>query len=201
GVGFVSHWFPPARQGTALGIYGLGTMGQSAAVFLGPVLAGMVGRDAVFFGLAGIILAWSVVFWTLARISPTRKAPATVGAMVAVLTKEPLAWVLSAFYFVTFGGFVAFSVYLPTLLRDDFDLSLADAGFRAAGFVVLATLMRPLGGILADRAGGANVLWWVFLGIMPFALLLMWPSMVPVTIGALVTAALLRAEERRVGTA
>jgi len=191
GVGFVSHWFPPARQGTALGIYGLGTMGQSAAVFLGPVLAGMVGRDAVFFGLAGIILAWSVVFWTFARISPTRKAPATAGAMVAVLTKEPLAWVLSAFYFVTFGGFVAFSVYLPTLLRDDFDLSLADAGFRAAGFVVLATLMRPLGGILADRAGGASVLWWVFLGIMPFALLLMWPSMVPFTIGALVTAALL----------
>jgi NNP family nitrate/nitrite transporter-like MFS transporter len=191
GVGFVSHWFPPARQGTALGFYGLGTMGQSAAVFLGPVVAGMVGRDAVFFGLAGILLAWSLVFWACARVSPTRKAPSTLRAMVAVLTREPLAWVLSAFYFVTFGGFVAFSVYLPTLLRDDFGLTLADAGFRAAGFVVLATLMRPLGGILADRAGGANVLWWVFLGLMPSALLLMWPSMVPFTVGALVTAALL----------
>lgn len=191
GVGFVSHWFPAAQQGTALGLYGLGTLGQSAAVFFGPVLAGIVGRDAVFRGLAAIILIWAVVFWTFARVSPRRRAPATVGAMIAVLTKEPLAWVLSAFYFVTFGGFVAFSVYLPTLLRDDFDLTLADAGFRAAGFVVLATLTRPLGGLLADRIGGATVLWWVFLGIMPFGLLLMWPSMVPFTVGALVTAALL----------
>ena len=68
--------------------------------------------------------------------------------MVRVLRDEPVAWWLGAFYFLTFGGFVAFSIYLPTLLRSQFGLSPADAGFRAAGFVVLATLMRPLGGWL-----------------------------------------------------
>ena len=98
---------------------------------------------------------------------------------------------LSLFYFLTFGGFVAFSIYLPTLLRDEFGLTPADAGFRAAGFVVLATLMRPAGGWLADRIGGARVLRGVFLGIVPFALLLAWPSMVPFTVGALGCAALL----------
>jgi MFS family permease len=93
--------------------------------------------------------------------------------MVAVLRRSPTAWLLGAFYFLTFGGFVAFSIYLPTLLRAQFGLVPADAGFRAAGFVVLATLMRPLGGWLADRIGGAQVLSWVFGGVSLFALLLM----------------------------
>ena len=54
--------------------------------------------------------------------------------MAGVMTKEPLAWALSGFYFLTFGGFVAFSIYLPTLLRDQFNLSMADAGLRTARF-------------------------------------------------------------------
>ena len=80
--------------------------------------------------------------------------------MVAVLRRAPTAWLLGAFYFLTFGGFVAFSIYLPTLLRAQFGLAPADAGFRAAGFVVLATLMRPVGGWLARshrRRAGAVV--------------------------------------------
>ena len=105
--------------------------------------------------------------------------------MTAVLRRAPTAWLLGAFYFLTFGGFVAFSIYLPTLLRAQFGLAPADAGFRAAGFVVLATLMRPLGGWLADRIGGAQVLSWVFGGVALFSLLLTWPSMVPFTVGAL----------------
>src|SRR5207344_2047625 len=89
------------------------------------------------------------------------------------------------------GGFVAFSIYLPTLLRAQFGLAPADAGLRAAGFVVLATLMRPLGGWLADRIGGAQVLSWVFGGVAMFSLLLVWPNIVPFTVGALACAALL----------
>ena len=111
--------------------------------------------------------------------------------MLRVMTREPLAWTLSAFYFLTFGGFVAFAVYLPTLLKDQFGLSPAQAGFRAAGFVILATGMRPVGRWLADRIGGARVLSVVFAGIVPFALILSWPAMVPFTVGALGCAALL----------
>jgi nitrate/nitrite transporter NarK len=193
GVGFSSRWFPPEKQGTALGIYGLGNMGHSAAVFLGPVVASYYGRDAVFYTIAVLSAVWAVFFLTFARNAPVTVRPASIAAMVAVLTKERLAWALAAFYFLTFGGFVAFSVYLPTLLRDDFGLTMADAGFRTAGFVVLATLMRPLGGILSDRIGGARVLSGVLAGVVPFALLLMWPSMIPFTVGALGCAALLGA--------
>ncbi len=111
--------------------------------------------------------------------------------MLDLLRSERLAWALAAFYFLTFGGFVAFSVYLPLLLRDQFGVTLSDAGFRTAGFVVLATLMRPVGGWLSDRIGGARVLSGVFAGIIPFALLMSWTSIVPFTVGALGCAALL----------
>src|SRR5204862_497371 len=113
--------------------------------------------------------------------------------MLAVLRRERLAWALSAFYFLTFGGFVAFSIYLPTLLRQEYGLTPADAGLRAAGFVLLATAMRPIGGWLSDHIGGARVLSLVFFGAAPFAALLAWPSMLPFTVGALGCAALLGA--------
>ena len=191
GAAFVARWTPPAQQGTALGIYGLGTLGQSVAVFAGPVIARAYGWTAVFNVMAVALLAWAVVFALLARNPPRPGAGAGFGAMVRVLRTSPIAWLLGAFYFLTFGGFVAFSIYLPTLLRLQFGLTPADAGFRAAGFVVLATLMRPVGGWLADRIGGAQVLSWVFGGIAIFSLLLAWPAMVPFTVGALACAALM----------
>jgi nitrate/nitrite transporter NarK len=191
GAAFVSRWTPPASQGAALGIYGLGTLGQSAAVFGGPVLASALGWENVFRLTSVLLLVWAVVFALFAR-NPVRAArPASIGAMIAVLRREPSAWLLGAFYFLTFGGFVAFSIYLPTLLKSQFGLRAADAGFRAAGFVVLATLLRPVGGWLADRIGGAQVLSWVFGGLAVFSWLLVWPAMVPFTVGALACAALM----------
>lgn len=191
GVGFVSRWFPPEKQGTALGIYGLGNIGHSAAVFLGPVIGAAIGRAGVFYGVAAIALIWAVFFYAAARNAPVQRKPASIGSMLTVLVDERLSWALSAFYFLTFGGFVAFSIYLPTLLRDQFGLTMADAGFRTAGFVVLATLLRPVGGTLSDNIGGARVLSGVFLGLVPFALLLTWPSILPFSVGALGCAALL----------
>ena len=191
GAAFVSRWTPRGRQGTALGVYGLGTLGQSLAVFGGPVAAGWWDWQTVFRGTAVILFVWAAIFGAFARNPPHAVRPAGFGAMVSLLRRAPVAWVLGACYFLTFGGFVAFSIYLPTLLRAQFGLTPADAGFRAAGFVVLATMMRPVGGWLADRIGGAQVLSWVFSGVAIFALLLMWPSMVPFTVGALGCATLM----------
>src|SRR5262249_26593544 len=136
-------------------------------------------------------LVWAVVFGLFARNAPSRKAAASIGTMFRLLRQERLAWVLSGFYFLTFGGFVALSVYLPLLLREQFHLTLGDAGFRTAGFVVVAACMRPVGGWLSDRIGGARVLWGVFAGIVPFAILMASPSILPFSVGALGSAALL----------
>ena len=191
GVAYVSKWFPAKEQGTALGIYGLGNAGQSLAVFGGPLVAASFGRSSVFQGIAVLLVLWAMVFWSLARNAPISGPTPTLSAMLHVLASERVAWFLSAFYFLTFGGFVAFSIYLPSLLKDDFGLTPGDAGFRTAGFVILATLMRPIGGALADRIGGARVLTGVFAGIVPFACLMSWTAIVPFTVGALGSAALL----------
>jgi len=191
GAAFVSRWTPAAKQGTALGVYGLGTMGQSLAVFAGPVVASRLGWEAVFRGTGALLFAWAFVYVALAKNPVQAVRRASVAEMMAVLRRAPKAWLLGAFYFLTFGGFVAFSIYLPTLLRAEFNLAPADAGFRAAGFVIAATLMRPVGGWLADRIGGAQVLSWVFGGVTLFSLLLTWPTMVPFTVGALSCALLL----------
>ncbi|MEO6325480.1 MAG: MFS transporter [Thermoanaerobaculia bacterium] len=191
GTGYVSRWTPPAKQGAALGIYGAGNVGQSIAVFGAPVLAAALSWPMVFRSIAGALLIWAAVFGVLARDAP-RPANVTSGfGPMLKLLSERLAWILSAFYFLTFGGFVAFGIYLPTLLKSDFHLSPADAGLRAAGFVLVATAMRPMGGWLSDKIGGARVLAGVFFGIAPFGLLLTWPAMIPFTVGALGCAALL----------
>lgn len=75
---------------------------------------------------------------------------------MSILKSSKTAWVLSLFYFLTFGGFVALALYLPTFLKEIFNLTPTGAGARTAGFVLLATLMRPVGGIVADKIGGAS---------------------------------------------
>ena len=157
GVAMCSPWFPKEKQGTALGIFGLGTGGQSAAVFFGPLLAKQFGTSAPFllFGTMSLVLGFAVL--ALGQEPPNRKPPASLGESLRPL-REPLCWLFGLFYFVTFGGFVALGIYLPSLLKDVFQLDPTDAGLRTAGFVVLATAMRPVGGILSDRIGGARVL-------------------------------------------
>lgn len=192
GVGFTSKWFTSDQQGTALGVYGMGNIGQSVAVFGAPVLALALGSwRPVFLIFAAVSLVWAAVFYLFARDVPVTAAPKTLAENLGVLRRSPIAWVLSLFYFLTFGGFVAFAIYLPTLLRDNFKLSAADAGGRTAGFVLLATLMRPLGGMLADRKGGARVLLGVFLAVAVLGVLMGCPWMPTFTIGALGAAAAL----------
>ncbi|MDQ3711007.1 MAG: NarK/NasA family nitrate transporter [Acidobacteriota bacterium] len=192
GVGFASKWFSKEKQGTALGIYGAGNIGQSIAVFFAPVLALQFGDwRTVFFVFAAITLVWGIIFYLFARDASVAAQPRTLSENLSVLKTSKIAWILSLFYFLTFGGFVALALYLPTFLREIFNLSATDAGARTAGFVLLATLMRPVGGILADKIGGAKVLIFVFAAIAVLSLFLSFASIIPFTVGALGCAAAL----------
>lgn len=188
GAGFVSGWYPPERQGAALGIYGAGNIGQSFAAFGSPVLAAYIGYEWGFWACALALAIWLVIFVAKARDVP-RTGPAKTLASSLRPLRERMSWILSLYYFLTFGGFVAMAVYLPTFLTDTFALTPADAGFRTAGFVVLATIMRPVGGKLADRVGGRAILLWVFPVTAVMAVLLSIPTMATFTVGALGMAA------------
>ncbi len=192
GVGFTSRWFAPEKQGTALGVYGMGNIGQSIAVFFAPVLALRLGDwRTVFFIFAAATFIWGIVFFTFAENDKTTARPKSLSESLGVLKRSKIAWILSLFYFLTFGGFVALALYMPTFLREIFAMTPTDAGARAAGFVVLATFMRPVGGILADKLGGAMVLLFVFAAIAVLAPLLSFTNIGLFTGGALGCAAAL----------
>jgi NNP family nitrate/nitrite transporter-like MFS transporter len=192
GVSYTSRWFTNDQQGTALGVFGMGNIGQSVAVFGAPVLALSLGSwRPVFYIFALVSAIWGMTFYLFARDAVSTIKPRTLSENTRVLRHSPIAWILSLFYFLTFGGFVAFSIYLPTLLKDLFGLSPGDAGARTAGFVLLATLMHPVGGMLGDRFGGARVLVPVFTSIAVLGTLMGCPWMPTFTIGALGAAAAL----------
>jgi NNP family nitrate/nitrite transporter-like MFS transporter len=194
GVPFVSRWFTPDKQGLALGIYGMGNIGTAVALFSMPALVGAFGgREWGFWFYLAPVAIMAAVFWLFARDAPGMPKPKSLGDSLSVLRTEKLAWILSLFYFLTFGGFVAIANYLPTLLQEWFGLTPGDAGLRAAGFTVLATLARPVGGWLADKMGGSRVLTWVFvagpIGALALAWLALNPNLMLATIVFLATAA------------
>ncbi|MGH9565376.1 MAG: MFS transporter [Candidatus Angelobacter sp.] len=188
GVTFVSGWYLPERQGFALGVYGAGNVGQSLAAFGAPLLFPHIGLRNTFWAFAALLALWAAVFVVFAEDAP-RIAPAkTFGQMIQPLG-ERMSWILSFFYFLTFGGFVAMSIYLPTFLTETFQLTPQDAGMRTAGFVLLATAVRPLGGWLADKIGGLKILLWTFPFVAGLALLLTFENIALFTFGALGMAA------------
>ncbi|HYX54228.1 MAG TPA: nitrate/nitrite transporter [Candidatus Limnocylindrales bacterium] len=188
GVAFVSGWYSAERQGFALGVYGAGNVGQSLAAFGAPFLFKYLGFRNTFWTFAALLAVWAAIFLLLAKDAPRITPPKSLGQMIRPLS-DRMSWVLSFFYFLTFGGFVAMGIYLPMFLTEIFKLTPQDAGMRTAGFVLLATAMRPVGGWLSDRVGGLTILLWMFPLVTAMALLLTFESMVPFTAGALGMAA------------
>jgi NNP family nitrate/nitrite transporter-like MFS transporter len=193
GVPFINGWYPPERQGVALGIYGVGMGGTVLAGLTAPTIADHWGLSAPFWVATGLIAVMAVVFFVLARDAPRpagAKPSAGMFSSLAVFRTSGRAWALTLFYFLTFGGFVALFLYLPKLLTGVFDISKSDAGARAAIFALLAVVGRPLGGWLSDRIRAARVLLWSFIVVLVGALVLAasYQHMVPLTIACLVMA-------------
>ncbi len=184
GVPFVAQWFPPKKQGLALGIYGMGNIGTAVASFSVPAIRDAAGQEVAGLVFGAVIAVYALIWMSFARQAPVAKAPPA--RYREVLGAGWRLWRLALFYFVSFGGFVAMALFLPKLLTDWFDLSLTDAGMRAAGFTLLATAARPIGGSLSDRIGGDRVLAIAFFGVGVDAIGLSWqasdPSMAPVTV-------------------
>lgn len=169
GVPFVSRWYPPQRQGLALGIYGAGNIGTALAALLATRLAAAFGTPWAFWALVPAVVVMAALFYGLGTDAP---GPRPAGSGLVAALAAPRAWMLSICYFVTFGGFVAFGGYLTKLYVDVFALPRTDAAAGAALFVLVATAARPLGGWLADRVGGRAGLAAAFAAIAGAAVLL-----------------------------
>jgi NNP family nitrate/nitrite transporter-like MFS transporter len=186
GVPFVAGWYRKERQGFALGIYGMGNAGTAVAFFGAPAIVDRWSRPVLGWTVAIILVVAAWLFFTVARNAPSEAPPTRYRE---VLRSGWRLYRLAFFYFITFGGFVAMAFLLPTLLQDWFDYSKGEASARAAGFIIAATLARPVGGWLADRFGAFPVLVLAFSGIAVCAAVLAalapTPRIVPVTIACL----------------
>ncbi|WP_028656705.1 MFS transporter [Nocardioides sp. J54] len=159
GVPFVNAWFPPERRGLAVGIFGAGMGGTAISALTTVPLYDDAGERAPFLIAAAVLVVYGVVAWLVLRDAPGRTVPsAPLGQRLAATARLRITWQACVLYAIAFGGYVAFSVYLPAYLKTAHGLTAADASNRMAGFVVVAVLMRPVGGWLADRIGSVQVL-------------------------------------------
>ena len=158
GVPFVNAWFPPERRGLAIGIFGAG-MGGTAISALTTVKLFNQGERLPFLITAAVLAVYAAVAWVFLRDAPGRAVPTTsLASRLKANARLPITWQACILYAVAFGGYVAFSVYLPAYLKTAHGLTAADAANRMAGFVVVAVIMRPIGGWLSDRFGPIPVL-------------------------------------------
>ena len=159
GVPFVNAWFPPKRRGLAIGIFGMGMGGTAISALTTVRLTAHWGIKAPFLIVAGILAVYGIAAAVILRDAPGRPVPAQPAlSRLAATLKLRITWQAAALYAVGFGGFVAFSVYLPTYLKNAYLLTQADAADKMAGFVLVAVLMRPVGGWLSDRLAPTWVL-------------------------------------------
>jgi len=169
GVAYTSRWFPTERQGTALGIFGLGNVGAAVTKFVAPFVMVAFGWHAVAQIWAAVLLLMAAIFWFVADDEPMLKARRLAGIKPDSFIKqlEPLknlqVWRFSLYYFCVFGAFVALALWLPRYLIGAYGFEVKTAGMAAASFSIFASVFRALGGWLSDRYGARRIMYWTFI--------------------------------------
>ncbi|MFJ8413867.1 nitrate transporter NarK [Bacillus paramycoides] len=188
GVTSLPKYFPKESHGFVNGIYGVGNAGTAITSFLAPVIATSVGWRTTVQCYLVLLAAFALMNFLLGDCKEKKVNTPLIEQIKGVYKNEKL-WFLCIFYFLTFGSFVAFTVYLPNFLVSHFGLEKVDAGMRTAGFIVLATMMRPVGGWLGDKFNPFKILIFVFIGLTLSGIILSFmPSMHVYTFGCLLVA-------------
>ena len=163
-----SRWFPPERQGIAMGIAGAGNCGTVVTALVAPRLAAHFGWHATM-GLATIpVLVAFLVFLLLAHDSPEQPARKSLADYFSVLSIKETWW-FNFFYSITFGGFVGFASYLGIFFHDQYNVDKVAVGSLVAIAALMGSALRPVGGYIADKLGGVAVLRVVYLMVAAMA--------------------------------
>jgi nitrate/nitrite transporter NarK len=212
GIPAVSYWYPQKTQGSALAIYaGLGNLAPGLFALLLPVLVVSLGFTAsyvLWFAMLAVLVVLAAVFMKDAPYFQYREMGIEIDpdALLLVCGEELTpsgtalqsirkagsdwrTWILTYFYFVTFGGFIALTVWFPTYWSQYLELGMVEAGALTALYSLSASLLRVAGGYLSDRLGGEKVVLYAFLIIIAGAALMMAArSMAPAAAGELLLA-------------
>ena len=168
GVSFVSKWFPPQKQGTALGIFGAGNVGAAVTNLLAPVVMAAGGWHAVAHVWSAVLAGVAILFFLVVRDEPglaerrARGAASTPFMERLAPLKKLQVWRFATYYFFVFGGFVALSLWLPRYLIGAYGMTIGRAGLITGCFSLPAGLFRIFGGWLSDRVGARRVMYLTF---------------------------------------
>jgi NNP family nitrate/nitrite transporter-like MFS transporter len=165
GVAYLSRWYPTQKQGTALGIFGLGNVGASITHFAAPSVMVLFGWTTVARVWAAVLVVHALVFWLVAK-----EDPATIARRADKLPGTPLSkrleplrklqvWRFSLYYFFTFGAFVALSLWLPRYYVGVYGLSIETAGLVVTAFSLAGSVFRAVGGWLSDKYGARTIMY------------------------------------------
>ena len=157
GVTSVPKYFSKDKVGLANGIYGVGNIGTAVSSFCAPVLAGAIGWQNTVRSYLIILSIFAILMFLLGDKNEP-KVKITLMAQVKDLSKNYKLYYLSLWYFITFGAFVAFGIFLPNFLVDHFSIDKVDAGIRSGIFIALATFLRPVGGVIGDKFNAVQAL-------------------------------------------
>jgi MFS transporter, NNP family, nitrate/nitrite transporter len=173
GIPFVNAWYEADRRGFATGVFGAGMGGTALSAFFTPRFVKWFGYTITHVIIAVALVAVALLVWSAMKDSPawSPNTDAVVPKLLAA-AKLPITWQMAFLYAVAFGGFVAFSTYLPTYLKDVYNFDLTGAGTRTAGFAIAAVIMRPIGGVLSDRVGPRIIAATSFAGAAVMAIIL-----------------------------
>lgn len=170
GIAYVSTWYEKEKQGTALGIFGMGNVGAAVTNFGAPFL--LIFMDGKWQGVAQvysiILLITAILYFVFTKDDPALRERREKGIKHASFIEqmEPLknlqVWRFSLYYFFVFGGFVALALWLPRFYMGAYGLELKTAGMLAAAYALPGSVFRALGGWLSDKIGARRVMYWTF---------------------------------------
>lgn len=176
GTPYVARFFPKARRGFAMGVFGAGTAGAAINMFVAPALVAEYGWQSVPRVYAVALLVTAVLFWLFSApdtTAPGRSVP--VRQQLAVL-RDRRVWKYCQYYSIVFGGFTALSIWMPQYYVGEYGLSIAQASLLAACFSLPGGVLRAVGGWLSDRFGAHSVTWWVLWAAWVSLFLLSYPQ-------------------------
>ena len=185
GIAFSSVWFSKEHQGTALGIFGAGNAGAALTAMGAPGLLRWLTNDGANIDrwrqlpvlYAAVLVVMAVLFYFLTtNRKPESAARRNVLQMLRPL-KSVRVWRFGLYYFLVFGGFVALAQWLVPYYVNVYSMSIVTAGLLTAVFSLPSGVIRALGGVLSDKLGPRNVMYWVLAITALCCFLLFFPKM------------------------
>lgn len=182
GIAYISKFYPKEKQGTALGIFGMGNIGAAVTKMVAPMIMVAYGWHTVAQVWAAALVVAAIIFWFTTEDDPQLQQRRKSGAKPEPFLNQlaPLkniqVWRFSLYYFFVFGAFVALALWLPRYLVGVYGLDIKTAGMIGAAYSIPASLFRVLGGVLSDKFGARRVMYWTFIASVICTFLLSYPA-------------------------